>query len=272
MGKYFGLLLMVIVILMAFRQDNVPFVIHQDNFVRGESLQYKATYGIFNIGEGSFKIQDKIYRINNRPCYKIDAFGSTSGFIGWIAHVDDHWYEYVDTTTLLTQTGYRDIIEGRYKKNEVTYFNFEDSVISVKNIDHDTGKFKEPTEYPVAEPTRAMLSGFLFLRSMNFDNLVKGDTVSVKSFLDDTFYDLQIIVYGRENLKTKAGTFKSIVFRPVMPENSVFDGEDSILAWFSDDENKIPLKVSAKMFIGHAGIELTSYTGLRNKPALIAEE
>ena len=54
-----------------------------------------------------------------------------------------------------------------------------------------------------------------------------------------------------------------------MPDNSVFEGEDAILAWFSDDENKIPLKVQAKMFIGKAGIELVGYNGLKNEPALI---
>ena len=52
-------------------------------------------------------------------------------------------------------------------------------------------------------------------------------------------------------------------------ENSIFDGEDAILAWISDDENKIPLKVEAEMFIGHAGIELAEYSGLRNTPALL---
>ena len=76
-------------------------------------------------------------------------------------------------------------------------------------------------------------------------------------------------LYAIEVIKTKAGSFKSVVFRPVMPENSIFEGEDAVLAWISDDDNKIPLKVEAEMFIGHAGIELTSFSGLRNKPALV---
>ena len=268
--KNFGFLLIFSTLLLAFGQDKAVLpVVVQDNFQRGESLQYKASYGIFNVGEGSFKIQDHVYSINGRPCYKVDAFGATSGFIGWLATVDDHWYAYVDTASLLTQIGYRDIIEGRYKKNEVTNFNFADSLILVKDLDHNTGKFKEPVEYKFEEATREMMSGFLYLRSMDFNHLVQGDTVSIKSFLDDTFYNFQIVVYGRENLETSAGTFKSIVFRPVMPNNSVFEGEDSVLAWFSDDDNKIPLKVEAKMFIGSAGIELTGYAGLKNPPALV---
>jgi hypothetical protein len=247
-------------------EDNV---VTHDNFQKGEYLEYKASYGFFNVGEGTFKIQDHVYRINGRPCYKVDAFGKTSGFVGWLSNVDDHWYAYVDTASLLTQVGYRDIIEGRYKKNEITTYSHEDSLISVKNLDHETNKFKEPKDYKAEEITRGMMSGFLYLRSIDFSTLNKGDTLGIKSFLDDTFYDFKLVVYDRENLKTKAGVFKSIVFRPVMPDNSVFEGEDAILAWFSDDENKIPLKVQAKMFIGKAGIELVGYEGLKNEPALV---
>jgi hypothetical protein len=44
----------------------------------------------------------------------------------------------------------------------------------------------------------------------------------------------------------------------------VFDGENSVTAFFSDDKNRIPVKIDAEMFIGSAGVELTSYQGLKN--------
>jgi hypothetical protein len=54
-----------------------------------------------------------------------------------------------------------------------------------------------------------------------------------------------------------------------MPDNKLFAGENSITTWFSDDKNRIPLKVSANMFIGSAGVELISYKGLRNPVNII---
>ena len=51
---------------------------------------------------------------------------------------------------------------------------------------------------------------------------------------------------------------------PVMPDNNLFRGENSIRFWISDDKNKIPLKVEAEMFIGSAGVEITSFKGLKN--------
>ena len=44
-----------------------------------------------------------------------------------------------------------------------------------------------------------------------------------------------------------------MVFKPVMPQNKVFDGENSVTAYFSDDKNRIPVKINAEMFIGSAG-------------------
>lgn len=241
----------------------------RNEFKRGEYLEYKATFGFFTVGKGSFQVQNTLHQVNDRICYKLDAYGQTSGIVDWLASVDDHWGAYVDTSSLVTHIAYRTLREGRYKKNEVVYFDFDEDSISVKDLDFKTGKYKEPKVYTMNRVTREMMSGFMWLRTVDFDNLTKGDTVKIYSFLEDTFYDFKIVMWGREVLKTKAGRFKSIKFVPVMPDNSVFEGEDAIVAWFSDDKNKIPLKVEAKMFIGHAGIELTNYENLSSPPGLV---
>jgi hypothetical protein len=88
--------------------------------------------------------------------------------------------------------------------------------------------------------------------------------VLVTGFFEDEFYKLKIIYKGKENVKLKVGRVRALVFKPVMPKNKVFDGENSITAWFSDDKNRIPLKISAEMFIGSAGVELISYKNLKN--------
>lgn len=251
------------------QEDSVFAYLPRNEFKRGEYLDYKATFGIFTVGRGTFQVQNTLHRVKGRICYKVDAYGETSGLIDWLSSVDDHWGAYVDTSSLVTHIGYRTLREGRYKKNEVAYFDFEDDSIRVKDLDFETGKYKTPKAYSMDSVTRDMFSGFLWMRTLDFNELEVGDTLAIPSFLEDTFYNFEVVVYGREVLKTKVGKFKSIKFIPVMPDNSIFEGEDAIVAWFSDDDNKIPLKVEAKMFIGHAGIELTGYNNLNNPPALV---
>ncbi len=99
---------------------------------------------------------------------------------------------------------------------------------------------------------------------MDFSKLKVKDTVTIAGFFEDEFYKLKIIYHGKQTIKIKAGKVRALVFKPVMPDNKLFDGENSITAWFSDDKNRIPLKIDAKMFIGSAGVELTEYSGLKN--------
>ena len=99
---------------------------------------------------------------------------------------------------------------------------------------------------------------------MDFSDLKVNDTVSVAGFFEDEFYKMNIVYRGKDTIKLKVGKVRALVFAPIMPKNKVFDGENSITAYFSDDKNRIPLKIDAKMFIGSAGVELTGYKGLKN--------
>ncbi len=263
------LAIILILILSGFVQDVKNDVSLNHNFLKGEYLEFKAYYGFLAVGKGSWKIQNSSIQIHNQSNFQVDVYGRTSGFIHFLAPVEDHWKSYVDTSTLVTHLAMRNLQEGKYKKIDITEFFHEDSLIKVKDMDFETGSFKEAQEYKMEGITRGLISGYMHMRTLDFSKLAIGDTITIKSFLDDTFYDLQIICYAREVVETKAGSFKSVVFRPVMPENTIFEGDDSILAWISDDENKIPLKVEAEMFIGHAGIELSSFSGLRSEPALV---
>ena len=247
-------------------RNDVYQVVKNDSFSRGEVLNYKMSYGILNIGKGTVKIHENYFRVNNRQCYKLDVFGKTVGLIDWVADVDDQWGAYIDTAALVPHISYRKIREGKYRKDEIINFNHEQQKIEVKHIDQNTGKYKEPKYYDYEKPAqmRDMIGGFLYLRTLDLSRIQPGDSVLIKGFFEDEFYKMNIVYQGRATIKTKVGKVRCLVFKPVMPNNSVFDGENSITVWFSDDKNRIPIKVSAKMFIGSAGVELTSYGALRN--------
>jgi hypothetical protein len=245
------------------RPEVYPQIKH-NSFMRGEVLEYKMTYGIFTVGKGSTRISNQFYKLNERYCYKVDVYGKTVGMVDWVADVDDQWGAYIDTAALVPHQFYRRIREGRYKKDEWTNFDHINQKIEVKVLNNKTGKMKEPKYYEAPLQIRDMIGGFLYLRTLDFSRINKGDTIAITGFFEDEFYKLDVIYRGKAVVRTKAGKFRAIVLKPVMPKNKLFDGENSITAWFSDDENRIPIKINAEMFIGSAGVELTGYSGLRN--------
>lgn len=245
--------------------------VRNESFSRGEILHFKMTYGIFTVGKGSARIHPDYFRLNNRDCYKVDVYAKTVGMVDWVADVNDQWGAYIDTAALVPHMFYRRIREGRYKKDEQTYFDHTERKIRVKVADKKTGKFKKPVEYDAPPQVRDMIGGFLYLRTMDLSGLQVNDTVVVKGFFEDEFYAMRIVFQGKKAIKTRVGKVRTLVFKPVMPKNKLFDGENSITAYFSDDKNRIPVKIDAEMFIGSAGVELTDYRGLRN-PLNVVDE
>jgi hypothetical protein len=242
--------------------------VRNESFKRGEVIEFKMTYGFFTVGRGTARIDHEYYKMNDRYCFKVDVSGKTVGMVDWVADVNDKWGAYIDTAALVPHQFYRKIREGRYKKDEWTNFDHNNRKIEVKAIGRD-GKAREPKYYDAPHEVRDMIGGFLYLRIMDFSKLKANDTVTVTGFFEDEFYKLKIVYRGKETVKLKVGKVRALVFTPVMPANKMFDGEDSITAYFSDDKNRIPLKIDAKMFVGSAGVELTGYSGLKNPLSIV---
>ncbi len=261
------ILLLAIALLASFSPSQLDTleVVNNESFEAGEEIEFKMSFGIITIGKAKMKIHKKIRKVNYRGCYKVEIWGKTSGMVDWVARVDDNWGAYIDTMSLVPHITYRKIKEGNYRKNEIVKFDHTTNNIEVKEVDDDTGKFKEPLYYasPV-QNVRSMISGFMYLRTLDYSNMSLGDTLTMSGFFEDEFYDLDILYEGKGKVNTKAGRFNAIKLVPIVPDNKLFDGENSVTLWISDDKNRLPLKIEADMFIGSVGAEIISYKGVKN--------
>lgn len=246
-------------------EESTPLVTRNTSFGKGEQLTYKVTFGFFTVGKAVTKIDHKVFNINSRPCYKIDAFGETSDWISWVTRVNDNWGAYLDTATMNTHVSYRKIREGRHKLDELANFDHKNGKVIVKDLDHESGIYGNQREYEIPKNAKDLVGGFMLLRQIDFKRVHRGDTLTIGGFFEDTSYFLKVIYTGKDVVETTVGKIPCHVLIPVMPDNKLFDGENSITCWISDDQNKIPVKIQAKMFIGHTGVELESFRGLRNQ-------
>jgi len=232
-------------------------------FEYGEEIQYKIYFGFFTIGKGSFKVHENPHKLNGRASYKIDVRAKTTGVIDWLAKVDDKWGGYIDTASLNPHRAYRIIKEGKYRKTEIVNYDHKTQMLEVKSMGRKDKTFKDPEYYEFPQQIKDLISGFAFFRTIEFEKLQKRDIITIPAFFEDTFYDLKIRYLGKETIKTDVGYIRSIKVSPIMPENKVFEGEDAILAWFSDDKNKVPLKIDAELYIGSGGLEITSFRNVK---------
>ncbi|MCS7004491.1 MAG: DUF3108 domain-containing protein [Cytophagales bacterium] len=242
-------------------------VISNNSFHKGEKYVYTAHYGFINIAQGVVELEKSIYWIHNRPCYKVNVSGKTIGMFTSMFKVNDFWCSYIDTIAIVPHKFIREIQENNYRLKEYTYFDHTQRRAIVKYEKGD-GKIGTDT-FSIKQWTQDLVSGYYYIRTLDFYNLQKGDTITIPAFFEDKSYDFKIKYLGKEILKTEFGKIKTFVMSPIMPENSLFDGENSIRFWISDDENRVPLKVKAKMFVGSFELDLTAKEGMRKEFSII---
>lgn len=241
----------------------------QTSFGKGEELTYKVKFGFFNVGKAVTRIDQKIHTVNSQPCYRVEGSGETASWISIIKPVKDIFGAYLDTVALGTQVSYRLLKEGDYKLDEVSTFDHKARKVEVKVKNEETGTYDAPKKYDIPANAKDIIGGFMYLRLIDFSKIKVKDTVTIEGFFEDKAYALKIMYKGKDVVKTNVGKIPCHKLVPVMPDNKLFDGENSITVWISDDKNKIPVKMQAKMFVGHTGLELESFKGLRNQIKIV---
>ena len=82
---------------------------------------------------------------------------------------------------------------------------------------------------------------------------------------DDDVFNVYFILYGRETIKVKGfGTVKTIKFAAKLLEGEVFKGEEDMLIWVTDDDNRIPVYFEAPLLVGKATGRMTGCEGLKH--------
>ena len=236
------------------------------SFRQGETVRYKVHYGIINAGEALIETSGGLERVADRPCYRATVSGRTTGSFDYFLHVRDQWRSYIDTASILPLRSAREIEEGTYRKKEVVDFDQAHDLVNVLQTHvepHIHYTFK------VADNVQELVSGFYFLRTLDYDHLKPGDVIRVGGFFDEVSSIIEVTYKGRELVETKAGFIHAFKLVPKLPKNRIFRGEEAIKVYFSDDKNKIPVLFQAELFVGAVKVDMYKYEGLKSKLNLV---
>lgn len=244
--------------LLAFKQFEQNRVIVNKSFSFGEKVEYRVHYGFINAAEARVEVARNLSVVNNKPCFKINVTGRTVGAFDLISRVRDNWRSYVDTVAIVPQMFYRNIQENKYRKEETVIFN-HDKDQAVSTIKEETKSYKIPNNI------HDIISGYFYLRTLNFERISEGDVIEVPTFFDGEIYKLRIRYVGKDVIKTKFGKIKVLRLNPLIPDNKLFKGEGAVKLWVSDDINRIPLKAEVELAIGSLEMDIKSVKNLRKE-------
>jgi hypothetical protein len=260
MKKVLGVLFIVGFSFFSFtKRENIALI--PTNYGPKESFELRVHYGFITAGEARVEVSDQHYLINNKVCMKATCVGRSSGSFDLVLRIRDTWTTYIDTVSKISQKSTRHIEEGKYRLQEVVQFNYgnKKAIVDWENRD----KKKGHQEYDITGDLQDIVSGAYYLRVIDYDKMKINDVFEINSFLEDQSYNFKVRYKGREQIKTDFGKINAIRLAPIMPDNGLFEGENSIRLWLSDDKNRLPLKIQADMFVGAVEVDLKDYRNLK---------
>jgi len=228
-------------------------------FKAGEKLTYRVHYGFIDAGEATIEVKPSSRTYNGRPVHHLYGVGKTISAFNWFYKVHDVYESYIDVNGIFPWEFVRDVNEGGYKIQQNYRFHQEKRAV------------KTQKGHVFAMPTgvQDMLSAFYYARTMDFSNAKVGDIFTVKSFVDDENFDLRVKYLGKETIKTRMGKFRCMRFVPYIQEGRVFNKEEDLMIWITDDANKIPIMARANILVGSIKMQMVSYEGLANPIARV---
>jgi hypothetical protein len=232
--------------------------VKNEAFQRGEVLKFRIHYGFLDAGEAILEVKKEVKTFAGRDCYHVVGTGRTLGAFDWFFKVRDRYESVIDQNGMMPWLFIRRVDEGGYKINQNVIFNhYRDSATS------------EKATIAIPEYTQDLVSAFYFARTFDFANAKEGDQFEITGYLDDATMPLNLKFLGREEVKTKKGTFRCIKLRPMLQEGRVFKEQEDMTVWVSDDKNHIPIRVQTDILIGSIKMDLTDYENLMNTPAIV---
>ncbi len=227
-------------------------------FAVDEELHYKIHFGWFTIGKGWVRVKN-----GQQDTYKVEAEGRTVGLLGIFANLEDEFSAWIDSESLQPIEAERRIKDGRYWRHQRNKFQQDSSSVHI-----DIKDFKDPSKninrtIEIPDSTLDILSSYLYLRSVDWSEKALQDSVMIGTFYGKKIYDFGVEYAGKERIKYRSNRIMTHKLYVLFPNSTVFPEDRPVTVWVTADGNQLPIKISARLGIGKATVELEEYKNLK---------
>lgn len=147
---------------------------------------------------------------------------------------------------------------GRYEFQKVILDNEDGTAHSHRMIRKQDDRVKRKEQKLHMEKTYVQdaLSMLYYFRA--FD-LKKGDRLKTHVHTSRKIWELTVDVLGKETIKTPVGKFDCLKVRPSVKHKGKPQNKGTMTMWITDDDRKIPVKITSDVKIGKINAILIDY-------------
>jgi hypothetical protein len=231
-------------------------------FIAGEKITYDVYYNWHFVwveaGKVSFEVEKE--KINEKPVFHFKSEGRSIIAYDWIYKVREQFESVADAKTLVPLSYSRQSFEGDYYAKEIVEFDYPNSKIHTKT---------ENSNKPLSSQTLD-LNGFVldvqtavyYARTLDYSGMFVGEKIPFRMVIDGEVCDLYGKYLGVETIENYDGSiYRCHKFAALLVPGTIFSGGEDLFVWITDDRNKIPILVEAKILVGSVK---AVFTGAKN--------
>jgi hypothetical protein len=214
---------------------------------------YDVGYSFITAGEAVFSIPS-IETMHGRECYQVLFTVNSTPTFSFFYKVDDRYETILDKKGVFPWRFTQRIREGKYRNDFAAEFDQLSNIATTK-----------AGSYAIPPYVHDVVSAMFYVRTLDYSKCRPGGKIFLQNFFKDTTYQLAVKFLGYQQISVDAGTFNCVLVEPLIMEGGLFKSEGRIIIWMTNDERKIPVKVSTKVVVGSIDAELREYSGINGQ-------
>jgi len=215
-------------------------------FPHGQTLHYEAEWRLWTAGAATVRID----RSGSQE--HIAGTADSSGVVALLYRVQDRFNSYFDAKTLCSYKLLKHTEEGSHRRETVITYDYSrgKAILEERNLKDNQQK---KTENDIPGCVTDVLSGIFYVASLP---LQQGANYTFPLNDGGKTVTVQAHVEGKEQVKTPAGTFQTIRVGPE-GDSGILKNHGRIWIWYTDDAQRLPVQMRAKLFWGTLTVYLT---------------
>lgn len=234
-------------------------------FGPGEVAWYHAYYNWkfiwLNAGDVVFAVKKAQWKDN--PALLLSSIGVTHRGYDRLYRVRDTFKVYVDPVTIEPYEYWQKTNEGTYTASHHHLYHRANRTVTT--VISREGKPYETAVVDWPSCTFDLLSMVYQARNIDFSKYRSGDKIPIRMIIDGELHNLYIRYQGKEVIKNRDGKwYRCLKFTPLLVKGTIFESGEGMTVWVTDDLNRLPIIVEAKILVGSVKAVFYQAKGLKH--------
>jgi len=255
-ASFISALTFVLILTLTSYTTAEPAADHTDVPWIGERLVFEISW--FNLKGGTAVIEaSEGAEVNGRKVHQISAVTNSNQIVDKFHKVRDRVDSFIYADNLSSFRFKVHQEEGRFRQDKEIYFDYTKGTAA-----YTVGK--ETSHYPIPFFVQDALSSLYYLRTRE---LVIGNPVIIDVFDDKKLWQVEVQVLGKERIVTPAGEFDTVMVKPLLKFEGIFQRKGEVYVWLTDDSRRMPVRMKSRIKIGSVFADLVEYKNSSQGPA-----